>query len=311
MSRVSVVIPTRGRPDLIGRSVRAVLANDHPDFDVVVVDQSDDDRTGEVVRDLAHVDRRLRYVHTQPPGLSRAYNIGVRLTTAPILAFTDDDCVAAPDWVRSVARAFDDDPTAEMLYGTVALPRDLEASPGQVPVLPIARAERLDRRNGFRIYGMGANYALRRSLFERVGGFDEILGGGGPLRSSQDFDFQFRAYRADAVVLLRPEVVVEHYGLRTAEQWPSTLRAYCIGNAAFYVKHIRCGDRVAAARLGRSILKLMVRQVRHLIDRRRPSQAAHLRAYFDGARESLRYPVDRDRRLYLPRGAAVREESAA
>jgi hypothetical protein len=45
MSRVSVVIPTRGRPDLIGRSVRAVLANDHADFDVVVVDQSDDDRT--------------------------------------------------------------------------------------------------------------------------------------------------------------------------------------------------------------------------------------------------------------------------
>lgn len=304
MTAVSVVIPTRGRPDLIGRSVRAVLANDHPDFDVVVVDQSDDDRTGEIVRSIAAGDARLRFVHTQPPGLSRAYNLGVRLTTAPILAFTDDDCVASTNWISSVARAFDGDPAAEMLYGTVALPRELARSAGQVPILPIARAERLDRRNGFRIYGMGANYALRRSLFDRVGGFDEILGGGGPLRSSQDFDFQFRAYRAGAVVLLRPEIVVDHYGLRTPEQWPATLRAYCIGNAAFYVKHIRCGDGVAAARLGRSILQLVVRQVRHLVDRSRPSQADHLRAYFDGARESLRYPIDRVRRLYLPRDAA-------
>jgi GT2 family glycosyltransferase len=186
----------------------------------------------------------------------------------------------------------------------VALPRELAASAGDVPVLPIARAERLDRWNGFRIYGMGANYALRRSLFERIGGFDEILGGGGPLRSSQDFDFQFRAYRADAVVLLRPEVVVDHYGLRTPEQWPGTLRAYCIGNAAFYVKHIRCGDGVAAARLGRAVLQLVARQVRHLVDRSRPSQGEHLRAYLDGARESLRYPIDRVRRLYLPRDAA-------
>jgi glycosyltransferase involved in cell wall biosynthesis len=301
MTVVSVVIPTRGRPDLIGRSVRAVLANDHADFDVVVVDQSDDDRTGEIVRALAQADARLRYVHTMPPGLSRAYNVGIRMTAAPVLAFTDDDCVAARDWISSVARAFEEDPGAEMLYGTVALPPELRASAGEVPILPIASAERLDGRNGFRIYGMGANYALRRSLFERIGGFDEILGGGGPLRSSQDFDFQFRAYRAGAVVLLRPEVIVEHYGLRTPEQWPSTLRAYCIGNAAFYAKHIRCGDRVAAARLGRSVLTLVGRQVRHLIDRSRPSQAAHLRAYLDGTLESLRYPIDRARRLYLPR----------
>jgi len=299
-----VVIPTRGRPDLIARSVRAVLANDHPDFEVVVVDQSDDDRTGEIVRALAQSDRRLRYVHTLPPGLSRAYNVGIRLTTAPVIAFTDDDCVAARDWISSVARAFDADPAAAMLYGTVALPNELATRAGIVPVLPIERAERLDQRNGFRIYGMGANYAMRRSLFERVGGFDEILGGGGPLRSSQDFDFQFRAYRCGAVVLLRPEVTVDHYGLRTPEQWPETQRAYCIGNAAFYVKHIRCGDGGAALRLSRSILKLIVRQARHLVDRSRPSQLEHLRAYLDGARESLRYPIDRNRRLYLPRRPA-------
>jgi glycosyltransferase involved in cell wall biosynthesis len=297
MTSVSVIIPTRGRPDLIGRSVRAVLANDHPSFDVLVVDQSDDDRTGEVVRAIAAADARLRYVHTMPPGLSRAYNVGARLTTAPIMAFTDDDCVASANWVSSVARAFEAEPDAGMLYGTVALPSELAEHAGQVPVLPIWRAERLDRRNGHRIYGMGANFALRRTLLDRIVGFDEILGGGGPLRSSQDFDLQYRAYLAGAVVLLRPEVTVDHYGLRSPDQWPATLRAYTIGNVAFYLKHVRCGDLLAAKRLARGFAQVLARQALHLIGRR-ASQAPMLRAYLDGARDSLRYPIDRASRIY-------------
>jgi GT2 family glycosyltransferase len=304
VTAVSVIIPTRGRPDLIGRSVRAVLANDHPDFDVMVIDQSDAPATGEVVTEIARSDPRLRYVHTMPPGLSRAYNVGARLTAAPILAFTDDDCVAQPDWVSSVARAFVAEPDAELLYGRVALPSELAAAAGEVPVLPIARAERIDRRSGFRLYGMGANFAMRRQLLERIGGFDEILGGGGPLRSSQDFDLQYRAYLAGATVLLRPDVSVDHYGLRSAAQWPATLRAYGVGDGAFYMKHVRCGDLRAASMLARRLARTATRQLRHLLDPSRPSQASYLRAVIEGIRLSAHYPIDRPRRLYLPRETA-------
>jgi glycosyltransferase involved in cell wall biosynthesis len=305
MSHISVVIPTRGRPDLIGRSVRAVLANDHSDFDVVVIDQSDSSATAEVVETLAREDTRLRYVHTMPPGLSRAYNIGAGLATAPIIAFTDDDCVARPDWVSTIAAAFASEPDADLLYGRVALPAALVGAPGEVPVLPIAHAERLGRRSGFRLYGMGANFALRRQLLERIGGFDEILGGGGPLRSSQDFDLQYRAYLSGAVVLLRPEVSVDHYGLRDELQWPSTLRAYGIGDGAFYMKHVRCGDVRAATMLARRLARTALRQVRHILDPRRPSHGSYLRAVLEGMGASLSYPVDRSRRMYLPKEAAA------
>jgi glycosyltransferase involved in cell wall biosynthesis len=304
MTAISVVIPTRGRPDLIGRSVRAVLMNDHPDFDVTVVDQSDEPDTGTVVTEIARSDSRLRYVHTMPPGLSRAYNVGASLTSGPILAFTDDDCVARPDWVSAIARAFAQEPQGELLYGRVALPADLVAVAGEVPVLPIARAERLDPRHGFRLYGMGANFAVRRQLLTRLGGFDEILGGGGPLRSSQDFDLQYRAYLAGASVLLRPDVSVDHYGLRTAAQWPATQRAYGIGDGAFYMKHVRCGDARAVSMLARRLTRTAARQLRHLLDPSRPSHAPYLRAVIEGMRLSTHYPVDRPRRMYLPREAA-------
>jgi len=300
---VSAVICTRNRPDLIGTAVASVLANSYPSFDLLVVDQSDDDRTGALLGALATNHPNLRYLHTSPPGLSRAYNIAVRETSGELLAFTDDDCVAPPDWIAAIANAFQAEPEADLLYGQVLLPPALVDSTDVVPTLPIARPRALSRRDGFLIYGMGANFAARRRLFGRIGGFDEVLGGGGPLRSSQDFDFQYRAYLAGATVLLRPEVKVDHYGVRTQEQWPATLRAYGIGDGAFYFKHIRCGDLVALRLLARRLGLLAARELVRGI-RPRPSQAVYLQSILEGIRESLRYPVDRRQRLYQMNAAA-------
>src|SRR5215203_3769790 len=104
---VSAVICTRNRPDLIGTAVASVLANTYPSFDLLVVDQSDEPRTGEIVREMATAHPNLRYLHTPTPGLSRAYNIGVRETQGDLLAFTDDDCVAPPNWIQAIADAFE------------------------------------------------------------------------------------------------------------------------------------------------------------------------------------------------------------
>jgi len=275
-----------------------VLANTYRSLDLLVVDQSDDDRTGAIVRGLAANHPNLRYLHTSTPGLSRAYNIGIRETRGELLAFTDDDCIAPPDWIIAIEAAFASARDAEMLYGQVLLPQSLEDCSDQVPTLPIEAPQRLSRQDGFRIYGMGANFAARRSLFMRIGGFDEMLGGGGPLKSSQDFDLQYRAYVAGAVVLLRPDVKVDHYGVRNPSQWHSTLRSYGFGDGAFYSKHVRCGDLYAAFMLARQLGRVAAREALNPI-RRKPSMSAYLRATVDGMREGFRFPVDRRRRLYL------------
>jgi glycosyltransferase involved in cell wall biosynthesis len=294
---VSAVICTRNRPDLIGTAVASVLANTYPDFDLLVVDQSDEPRTGEVVMALVNAHQNLRYLHTSTPGLSRAYNIGVRETNGEILAFTDDDCVAPTNWIKSIAAAFAAEPEADMLYGQVLRPESLRDCTDEIPTLSIDRPQRLSKRDGFRIYGMGANFGARRRLFERIGGFDEILGGGGPLKSSQDFDLQYRAYVGGATVLLRPEVQIDHYGVRTEAQWPATLRAYGFGDGAFYAKHIRCGDLYALSLFARRFGYAIGREALNGI-RRKPSLKLYISAAVDGMRASLRYGVDRQQRLY-------------
>lgn len=296
MNRISAIICTRNRPDLIGNAVASVMNNAHDAFELLVIDQSSDDSTERAVARFRE-DIRFRYIHLDRVGLSHAYNTGISLASAPTLAFTDDDCIAPPDWLASVERAFERHPDVEMLYGQTLAAPELKDARGVLPALPIRREEKLGKGYGFRVYGMGANFALRREIIDRIGGFDEALGGGGPLRSSQDFDFQFRAYREGAICLLTPDVWVHHYGIRDDDAWPMTLVAYGVGDGAFYFKHVRCGDllalRLLVGRLGRLTLSQLLSPIR-----RRPSQWPYLRSYMTGIRASMRYRIDRKRRLY-------------
>src|SRR6266851_1486604 len=257
---VSAVICTRNRHDLIERAVISVLDNTYPEFDLLVIDQSDNDETAKLMRALMKTHANLRYLHSSKPGLSRAYNTGVRESKGEILAFTDDDCVAPSDWISSIVDTFQRDFEADLLYGQVRRAPPLLGHDGECPELLFSEPARFGPRNGFRIYGMGANFAARRRIFDVVQGFDEALGGGGPLKSSQDYDFQYRVFLAGANVLLCPTVIVDHYGLRTWDQWPATLRAYGFGDGAFYFKHVRCGDLFALSLLVKRLTRMAVRE---------------------------------------------------
>ena len=245
-SFVSAVICTRNRPDKIGNAVETVLANTYPNFDLTIIDQSTNDETETIVRRIGERDGRVRYQRMSTSGLSRAYNLAIASTTGPIIAFTDDDCLVPSDWIEKIVTAFEEQRDGELMYGQVVPAYPEDGGDVLTPLLRIEKPERLDRANGFRVFGMGANFAARRSLFERAGTFDEVLGGGGPLKSSQDFDLAYRAYRRNAAILLRPEVIVRHDGRREREDWPALLRAYGFGDGAFYSKHVRCGDPYAA-----------------------------------------------------------------
>src|SRR5215831_17025206 len=180
---ISVVICTCDRPDDIGRAVESVLRQQYPTFEVLVVDQSRGAGTEVIVRQLPPTPHRLKYIRLNERGLSRAYNRGITQASSELIAFTDDDCVAPPGWLDAVARAFSEQEDVSLLYGQVLEPLEPEDSSqgGVVPTLPIRNLQRLSRKDGFRVFGMGANFAARRSMIQRLGGFDEVLGGGGPL----------------------------------------------------------------------------------------------------------------------------------
>lgn len=247
----------------------------------------------------------VRYIHLDRAGLSRAYNTGIRNTSGSVLAFTDDDCVAPPTWLPAIVHCFAEQPAVALLYGQVLLPEELAAREqvdGITPMMLIPQRRWLNRRNGFQVFGMGANFAVRRNTWEQIGGFDEMLGGGGPLKSSQDFDFAYRVYLAGGTILLEPDAIVYHYGFRSHAQWPATLKSYGIGDGAFYFKHVRAGD-LFAARLLLGVLCLnTARECKHFIERG-PNGAnwEYVRNIVVGMGQSLQFGVNRRQRLYSAR----------
>ena len=304
----SVVICTCDRPDTIGRAVQSVLEQEYADFEVLVFDQSRHDDTEAVLRRMTNEHAGLRYLRLPKRGLSRAYNRGLDAARHELVAFTDDDCVVASGWLGAVARAFAEQPDVWLLYGQVLGPLEpeLHRSDGVIPTLPIRKLERLSREDGFRVFGMGANFATRRSMLLELGGFDEVLGGGAPLQSGQDFDVAYRVYLAGGTILLDPRVVVHHYGFRSNADWPATIGSYGVGVGGFYAKHIRAGDLYAVRLLARVLLRGVLRLGKRFVlaqpTRLYRTFLGHLAA---GIWRSRAYHVDRRRRLYRHSARAI------
>lgn len=302
--KISVVVCTRDRHETIAQALESIAQCDYPCFDLHVMDQSTNDLTQQAVEVLAERYREtcpIHYHHLDKAGLSRAYNIGMAVSDGDLLAFTDDDCIVPIQWLRQIAKAFAEDPEAGLLYGQVLIPAVLRHEVAQgniVPALPILQRQRLSRREGFKVFGMGANMAIRRTLLAQVKGFDEAMGGGGPLRSSQDFDFAYRTYLTGMAILLVPEVWVDHYGVRTRTQWPATLEAYGIGDGAFYGKHMRCGDPKAAWLLAKTLLRSWLREVHRTARARTWVRDIYGRNLLVGVRKGAQFGIDRQFRLY-------------
>ena len=302
--KISVVVCTRDRHQTVGQAVESIAQCDYPTFDIHIMDQSTNTLTRDIVHGLAkrfEAKCPIHYHFLEKAGLSRAYNAGMRVSDGEVIACTDDDVIVPTDWLALIDRAMKADPEVVLLYGQVLVPKGLkDASPAgtEVPALTFSKRERLAKGHRFKVFGMGANMAIRRTLLERVSGFDEALGGGGPLRSSQDFDFAFRTYRFGMAILLAPEITVDHYGTRTREQWPDTLKNYGIGDGAFYSKHIRCGDPLALWLFLKLILIGRAKQIRYLLKERRwrdDPYGSHLLA---GVRDAAKFGIDRKFRLY-------------
>lgn len=289
--RVAVVISTKDRPRQIRRALASVLACDYPALSVVVVDQSPGSETLEALESWAD-DPRVQVFKDELPGLARGRNRGVANTNADLVAFTDDDCAVARDWPAALAATFDRCGGAAVVFGSVrtaAYDRSQGFIVGYEP--PAVHCERRLRAKT-RLEGIGACMAMRRSAWLALGGFDEMLGTGAPLRAGEDADMTVRALLAGYDVCEEPAAVVTHHGFRPWAEGPKVIRDYMYGLGAVYRKMLRLG-RLKAAR------PFMELGARWLIGRpaadlnQVPPRLLRLGAFLGGFRAAGRLPLDR------------------
>jgi len=238
---VSIIVATKGRPDLAEQSLLSLQQLAYPSFEVVLVDGSPDGRTKEAFEGVVGSDTKFRYIGEPRPGLSLARNVGVSHATHEVVAFTDDDCRVDPHWLRFLVRPFEVDPGVACVTGMVPSgdlrtpaqqyfdrrvwwssqlhPRVFSEVPesGDSPLYPF--------RVG--IYGTGANFAMRRMAVAELGWFSELLGAGSPCcGGGEDQDMFVRVIRSGRRLAYEPSAVVWHEGRVTDDELKAQLQEY-------------------------------------------------------------------------------------
>lgn len=299
---VSVLIPTRDRAEDLARCLPTVLENDYPDFEVIVIDQTDGD-SNEIVTKALKDDRIYYYRQTGAVGKTRALNFGLTKARGEIIAFTDDDCTVPTDWVSRAVQILASEPGAGVLFSS-ALPVDHDSRDSYVAGFQPKSYRRLKGSlERAMCQGLaGPNMAIRREVFDRLGGFDECLGAGCRFRSGDDDDLAYRAMRAGFDVILEPTNAVVHWAKRTYANGAGQrlLRNHFYGCGAFLAKHVRSGDPVAVYALARVGWKECLYIMSSLWRQHRPSGAGRLAFLFLGVARGLLQPLNRKQWLYKP-----------
>ena len=239
---VAVAISTRDRPTALRRCLRSLLGGTSTPDEVAVADQSDEPDTRRVVDELHDEGLPVRYLRARPGGLGVSQNDAIGATASPVVAVIDDDCVADEEWLERVATAFEADPALALLGGRV-LPLGPPAA-GLYAVSSRVSAEPRTFEGGAMPWdvGSGNNFAVRRDWFEKIGGCDERLGPGAPLRGGLDMDLFHRLLRAGGDARYEPGVVVLHE--RATRVGRLSRRAdYGYGTGAAVALWLASGDR--------------------------------------------------------------------
>lgn len=252
---ITVAVSTVDRPPSLARCIAAVLDGQILPAEIVIVDQSADSSTADVVqfccRDAAVP---IRYVRQDRRGLAASRNLATTCAAQPVVAFTDDDCVPDAAWVAQVVAAFSGSEQPNAVTGRV-LPLGPER-PGLYAVSSRLSPHRTVYRRRTLPWnvGSGGNTAVERGWLARIGGFDETLGACAPGRAAEDTDLLYRLLVAGATVQYEPDAVVFHERQDLARRLASR-PAYGFGMGAFCAKWARRGDPYAVWMLGRWMLE--------------------------------------------------------
>lgn len=191
---VSVVIPVYNDAMRLAQCLTALQHQTYP-HEVIVVDN----RSTEAIKPICE-QFGVRYCYEAQPGNNAARNRGIRAAAGAIIAITDADCIADPDWLAEGMRAIT---TAPLIGGAIHF-----TFRGNRPnVVEYADSLSYLRQQDYiesEHYAAGANLFIHRSVFEAVGYFDERL------LNLGDKEFCQRAYAAGVAIAYCAEAVVYH-----------------------------------------------------------------------------------------------------
>jgi GT2 family glycosyltransferase len=260
--QLTVLIPSRERPERLGRCLDSILASEYPAARVslIVVDNAPrTDATRRLVESYA--DRaEIRCLREDATGSASARNRGLREVETELVAMTDDDTLVDRHWLTEVARSFDRHPGAATVSGLL-LPMELDTQaqmwfeeyggfsrgfdrrlfdlgpnrPAQEPLFPWTTG----------LFGTGNNFSFRTAAIREIGGFDAALGNGTPALGGVDSEILLRTILRGQTIVYEPHAVVHHAHRPDYDALRRQIHAYGAGMVACHLKTLLANPGLA------------------------------------------------------------------
>ena len=224
--RVSVVVCAYNAERTMEACLASLEVLNYPDYEVIVVNDGSRDRTLEIAERFPY----CRIISQPNKGLSVARNVGAEAASGEIVAYTDSDCVADPDWLSYLV--------GRMEAGGLAACGGPNFPPPEESLVPAAVAVSPGGPTHVLIsdevaeHIAGCNMAFRRDALLALGGFDPQYRAAG-----DDVDICWRFQDAGHTIGFSPAAIVWHFRRNTVKTYLNQQRGYGKAEALVYAKH--------------------------------------------------------------------------
>ncbi len=269
---VSVIVPVYNGAETIVACLESLLAQDYPVdyYEIIVVENGSTDNTSDVVGRYPAV----RLLHSPLRGPGPARNYGIARSEAKIIAFTDADCIAEPDWLTELVKGYTS-PEIGGVGGKITAYEHSELTSVErfscehSPLINFVSGE-----DEFLPHLYTANASFLRELLNQVNGFNPRL------MTAEDVDLSWRIQlNASAKLTYCDDAIIHHHHRATTKGLARQYRQYGFGEILLdtlynkYEKYPRAGayqvKRILAQlmALPRYVMSMFVRKLRFLLGR--------------------------------------------
>ncbi len=223
---VSVIVCAYNAECTMDSCLASLKQLNYPNYEVIVVNDGSSDRTLEITQRYDYV----LLISQENKGLSVARNVGLAAATGEIVAYTDSDCVADPDWLTYLVEKFLSSGFSAVGGPNLPPPED-SLVPSCVAVSPGGPTHVL-LSDEVAEHIAGCNMAFRREVLQGIGGFDPLYRAAG-----DDVDICWRLQDLGYTIGFSPAAVVWHFRRNTVAAYLKQQRGYGKAEALVYFKH--------------------------------------------------------------------------
>lgn len=223
---VSIVVPVYNNKNELLICLEALSAQTYPKdrYEVIVVDNGSTDGTREICFGLGAKSKEHRreqtgampsalcpmlYLYEPQKGSYNARNTGIKAAKGEILAFTDADCIPAPDWIEKGVEALLNTPNCGLVGGRIDVFAEYPDRPTAVELFEILTAFRQEEYIKRWHFGATANVFTKREVIDKEGYLN------GALKSGGDLEWGGRVFKAGYNQVYADDAIVRHPARKT------------------------------------------------------------------------------------------------